>query len=69
MPCPTNILAKIGPKRYVWTIDLSRAYYQLPASPQHRNCLAFKTPTLGLMRYAKLPIGLKTSGKPSAFTL
>ena len=62
MSLPSDILNKAATARFVSTIDLNRAYYQVKLSPESRKYCAFKT-HIGLMEWVSMPMGCRTASR------
>ena len=60
MPSIDADLHKFANTKYITEIDITRAYYQIPLSPESRKYTAFCT-SKGLMEYVRLPFGLVTA--------
>ncbi|MCI0562406.1 MAG: reverse transcriptase domain-containing protein [Nitrososphaera sp.] len=52
------ILDKLRLARYISTIDLSQAYFQIPLTKESREITAFIVPTKGLFHFTRMPYGL-----------
>ena len=57
MPDSDEKFAKLAGYRYFSKIDLSKAYWQVPLTPESREKTAFET-ELGLMQFVVMPFGL-----------
>ncbi|KAJ8268644.1 hypothetical protein COCON_G00138160 [Conger conger] len=64
MPRVDELIERLGPARYLSTLDLTRGYWQVPLTPQAREKTAFATPD-GLFQYRVLPFGVH--GAPATF--
>ena len=58
---------KYGPDRaeapsYIFTLDLSSAYHQIPLRRKSREITAFTVPDLGLFQFKRMPYGLSNAG-------
>ena len=53
-----SILDKLRRARYLSTIDLKQAYYQIPMEPASRKYTAFAVPGSGLWQFKRMPFGL-----------
>ena len=60
MPAIDSELYKFANARFISEVDITRAYYQIPLSPESRKYTAFST-SKGLMEYLRLPFGLVTA--------
>ena len=54
MPRVDELIERVGPARFISTLDLSRGYWQIPLTPQAKEKTAFVTPD-GLFQYRVLP--------------
>lgn len=57
-----RILSLIGKAKYISTIDMTDAYFQLPLHPDSQEKTAFAVPTKGTYVYNRMPMGLTNSG-------
>lgn len=64
MPRVDELIERLGPARYVSTLDLTKGYWQVPLTPRARPKTAFATPD-GLFQYRVLPFGVH--GAPATF--
>jgi hypothetical protein len=62
MTLPSDILNKAATARFVSTVDLNGAYYQVKPSPESRKYCAFKT-RIGLMKWVSMPMGCRTASR------
>ena len=60
MPSIDLELHKFANCNFITEIDITRAYYQVPLSPESRKYTAFAT-SRGLMEYKRMPFGLVTA--------
>jgi len=60
-----GILDKLRSARYISTIDLSQAYFQIPLARENREIIAFSVPGKGLYHFTRMPYGLM--GAPATF--
>ncbi|GBL78306.1 Sphingomyelin phosphodiesterase [Araneus ventricosus] len=60
LPSQEEILTSMGDGKYFSKIDLSKAFHQLQISPESQELLTLNTPR-GLLRYSKLPFGIKSA--------
>lgn len=58
LPYISEILDNLKNARYLSSIDLSRAYWQLPIAEQDRDKTAFYIPNRGTYRFVTVPFGL-----------
>jgi hypothetical protein len=65
LPNMNGILDKLRSARYISTIDLSQAYFQLPLAKESREITAFSVPGKGLYHFTRMPYGL--TGAPATF--
>ena len=54
-------LNKLENARFISTIDLSKAYFQIPLAPQSRHILAFLVPGKGIFEWTRMAFGLKSA--------
>lgn len=57
-----RILGLIGRAKYITTIDLTDAYFQIPLHKDSQEKTAFAVPTRGTYVYTRMPMGLTISG-------
>lgn len=57
-----RILSMIGKAKYVSTIDLTEAYFQVPLDESSQEKTAFAVPTRGTYVFRRMPMGLTNSG-------
>ncbi|XP_011881426.1 PREDICTED: uncharacterized protein LOC105569517 [Vollenhovia emeryi] len=65
LPYMNAILDKLRSARYISTIDLSQAYFQIPLERNSRELTAFTVPGKGLFHFTRMPYGL--TGAPGTF--
>ncbi|XP_029163431.1 uncharacterized protein LOC114934886 [Nylanderia fulva] len=65
LPNMNGILDKLRSARYISTIDLSQAYFQVPLANESREITAFSVPGKGLYQFTRMPYGL--TGAPATF--
>lgn len=65
LPNMNGILDKLRSARYISTIDLSQAYFQIPLAKESREITAFSVPGKGLYHFTRMPYGL--TGAPATF--
>ena len=56
-----EILSKLRNARYISTLDLSQAYFQVPLDENSKEYTAFTIPGRGLYQFTRLPFGLSNS--------
>ena len=59
-----DLIERLGPARYLTTLDLTKGYWQVPLSRTAREKMVFATPG-GLYQYTVLPFGIH--GAPATF--
>ena len=64
MPRVDELIERLGPARYVSTLDLTKGYWQVPLTQRAKPKTAFSTPE-GLFQYTVLPFGVH--GAPATF--
>ena len=64
MPRVDELIERLGPARYLTTLDLTKGYWQVPLTKAAREKTAFSTPG-GLYQYTVLPFGVY--GAPATF--
>jgi hypothetical protein len=64
MPRLDELIERLGPARYLTTLDLTKGYWQVPLTRTAREKTAFATPG-GLYQYTVLPFGVH--GAPATF--
>ena len=52
------ILRKLKSAKYISTLDLSSAYYQIPLTLESKELTAFIVPGLSLFQFTRMPYGL-----------
>uniref|UniRef100_A0ABD2WYB9 RNA-directed DNA polymerase n=1 Tax=Trichogramma kaykai TaxID=54128 RepID=A0ABD2WYB9_9HYME len=65
MPHMDSILRKLRAAKYITTLDLSQAYFQVPIKKELRHLTAFTVPGRGLYEFKKMAFGL--AGAPATF--
>ena len=65
LPYMNSILDKLRTARYITTLDLSKAFHQVPLTPESRPITAFPVPGRGLFQFRRMPFGLCNS--PASF--
>lgn len=58
MPFVSASLDKLKDARYLSTIDIKSAYWQIPVAKESRPYTAFVVPTRGLFQFKRMPFGL-----------
>ncbi|XP_055613020.1 uncharacterized protein LOC129759569 [Uranotaenia lowii] len=61
LPHQDRILSRLGPAKYLSTIDLSKAFWQIPLDPNSRKYTAFRVFGRGLFQFTRLGMGLVNS--------
>lgn len=64
MPRADELIERLGPARFITTLDLTKGYWQVPLTRAAREKTAFATPN-GLYQYTVLPFGVH--GAPATF--
>ena len=64
MPRVDELIERLGPARFVSTLDLTKGYWQVPLTERAKEKTAFATPE-GLYHYKVLPFGVH--GAPATF--
>ena len=64
MPRVDELIERLGPARFVSTLDLTKGYWQVPLTHRAKAKTAFATPE-GLFQYTVLPFGVH--GAPATF--
>ncbi len=57
MPIVDELIVCLGPACFVFTLDLTKGYWQVPLTDQAKEKMAFSTPD-GLFQYRVLPFGV-----------
>lgn len=65
LPYMSAILDRLRGARYLSSLDLQSAYWQVPLSPSSKEYTAFTVPGRGLFHFKRLPFGLHNS--PATF--
>lgn len=65
LPYISTILDNLGSARYLSSLDIKSAYWQIPLSHNSRKYTAFTIPGRGLFHFKRLPFGL--SNAPATF--
>lgn len=61
LPHQDRILSRLGPCKYLSTIDLTKAFLQIPLDPDSKKYTAFSVLGRGLFHFTRLPFGLVNS--------
>lgn len=61
LPHCDRILSRLGPCKYISTIDLTQAFLQVPLHPRSRKYTAFSVYGRGLFQFTRMPFGLVNS--------
>lgn len=61
LPHADRILSRLGPCKYISTIDLSKAFLQVPLHPKSKKYTAFSVLGRGLFHFTRMPFGLVNS--------
>ena len=61
IPRIDDLFLTLNGAQYFSTMDLSKAYYQMPLTPHAQRVSAFTTP-IGNFQWLRMPMGLKNSG-------
>lgn len=61
LPHQDRILGRLSASKYLSTIDLSKAFWQIPLQPESRKYTAFRVFGRGLFQFTRLPFGLVNS--------
>jgi len=61
IPKVNEILDQLRNAKYITTIDLTSAYFQIPLDKESREKTAFVIPGRGLFQFRRLPQGLTSS--------
>ena len=65
LPYISTILDKLGGARYMSSLDLKNAYWQVPLEEKSKQYTAFTVPGRGLFQFTRLPFGLHNA--PATF--
>lgn len=65
LPYISSILDQLRGARYLTSIDIKSAYWQVPVSKSSRDYTAFTVPGRGLYRFCRMPFGLTNA--PATF--
>lgn len=58
LPFISSILDKLRETRYLSSLDIKSAYWQVPVAPESREFTAFSVPGRGLFQFKRMPFGL-----------
>lgn len=58
IPYVSATLDKLRDAKYLSTLDIKSAYWQIPIAPESRPLTAFTVPTRGLFQFKRMPFGL-----------
>lgn len=58
LPFVTNTLDKLRDARYLSSLDIKSAYWQVPVSSESKPLTAFTVPGRGLFQFCRMPFGL-----------
>lgn len=58
LPIIADVLDKLRDARYLSTIDIKSAYWQVPLEKESRKYTAFVVPNRGLFQFTRMPFGL-----------
>lgn len=61
IPYVTHTLDKLRNSRYLSSIDIKSAYWQVPMHPDSKKFTAFTVPNRGLYQFCRMPMGLHNS--------
>lgn len=61
LPHADRILSRLGPSKYISTIDLTKAFLQIPLHPRSKKYTAFSVLGRGLFQFTRMPFGLVNS--------
>lgn len=65
LPYISDLLRKLGGARYLSTLDIKSAYWQVELEPESRQYTAFTVPSRGLYQFTRMPYGLHNA--PATF--
>lgn len=69
LPLIKRILSRITKSKYITTIDLKEAFFQVSLEKNSREKTAFKIPKRGLFHFTKMPFGLRNSAQTMAMVI
>ena len=58
LPYVSSILDKLGRARYLTSLDIKSAYWQVPMAEESKPITAFIVPNRGLFQFTRMPFGL-----------
>lgn len=61
IPYVSHALDKLRDARYLSTLDVKSAYWQVPMDPESKKYTAFTVPNRGLYQFCRMPMGLHNS--------
>lgn len=61
LPYPSAILDQLKDAKYLSTLDIKSAYWQIPVAERSRPITAFTVPNRGLYQFKRLPFGLHSA--------
>lgn len=61
LPYVNSILDKLRDARYLTTLDIKSAYWQIPVAEASRPLTAFTVPNRGLFQFKRMPFGLHSA--------
>lgn len=61
LPFVSHTLDKLRDARYLSTLDIKSAYWQIPVAKESRPLTAFTVPNRGLFRFKRMPFGLHSA--------
>lgn len=61
LPYISSILDRLRDARYLTSLDIKSAYFQIPVSKESQPLTAFTVPGRGLFHFKRLPFGLSTA--------
>lgn len=65
LPYISDILRKLGGSRFLSSLDIQSAYWQVELEPSSRQYTAFTVPSRGLFQFTRMPFGLHNA--PATF--
>ena len=65
LPYMSVILDRLRAAKYISTLDLTKAFHQVPLTPESKQITAFTVPGKGLFQFVTMPLGLSNS--PATF--